>query len=159
MSLDYDVSAPRSNSDAYFRLVGSVRRTPSADQDRSAPVVEVALRGAAESIQRSVASVRLREDEHAGAGFRVAIEGIVVTNAHTVRDADEVSVVLEDGTRRRARVLGGDPRSNTTALELADDSRLPPLHSGSGFAAARPGQPVVAVGSARGPRPSVISGA
>lgn len=112
----------------------------------------------AERVQRSVVSVRLREDEHAGAGFRVAIEGIVVTNAHTVGDADEVSVVLEDGTRRRARVLGRDPRSNTAALELADDSRLPPLHSGSGLAAARPGQPVVAVGSARGSRPSTISG-
>jgi putative serine protease PepD len=75
-----------------------------------------------------------------------------------VRDADEVSVVLQDGTRRPARVLGRAPDLDLAVLELDDDSGLPPMHSGSGLAEARVGDPALAVGSPRGPAGAVTSG-
>ncbi|MGI8778982.1 MAG: trypsin-like peptidase domain-containing protein [Solirubrobacteraceae bacterium] len=112
----------------------------------------------AERAQSSVVSIQLRGGEHAGAGFRVDIDGIVVTNSHIVGDAQEVSVVLRDGTRRAARVLGRAPDVDIAVLELEDDSGLPPMHSGSGLAEARVGDPVLTVGSPLGPPQAVASG-
>jgi hypothetical protein len=111
-----------------------------------------------ERVQDSVVSVQLREGEHAGAGFRVGVEGIVVTNAQVAEDADEVSVVLRDGTQRTARVLGRAPDVDVAVLELENDSGLPPLHSGSGLDDARVGDRVLAVGSPLEPRDNVASG-
>jgi hypothetical protein len=116
-----------------------------------------APQGLTEQVQRSVVSVERREGEHAGAGFRVAVDGIVVTGTQVVGDADEVTVVRRDGTRRPARVLGRAPQADVAVLELDDDSGLPAMHSGSGLAAARGGDSVLTVGSALGPAPAVRS--
>ena len=97
-------------------------------------------------VQRSVVSVESREGEQAGTGFRVAVDGIVVTSAAVVGNADEVTVALADGTRRPARVLGRAPDVDVAVLEL-DDTGLPPLHSRAGLAEARIGDAVLAVGS------------
>jgi broad specificity phosphatase PhoE len=115
------------------------------------------LSDVAERVHRSVVSVQLREGEQAGAGFRVAVDGIVVTSAQVVGDADEVTVVLPDGTRRSARVLGRAPDVDVAALELDDDSGLPAMHSGSGLVEARVGDPALAVGSPLRPAGAVTS--
>jgi hypothetical protein len=117
-----------------------------------------AMSGVADRVRRSTVSVELREGVQAGAGFRVAVDGIVVTTASIVGDADEVDVVLQDGTRRTARVLGRAPDVDVAVLELDDDSGLPPMHSGSGLAEARVGDPVLAVGSPLGPADATTSG-
>jgi len=113
----------------------------------------------AEQILPSVVSVEVRRGDRSttGSGFRVAVPGIIVTNAHIVQGADEVSVVLRDGTRRTARMLGSAPDYDIAALEV-DDSGLPPLHSGSGLANARVGDPVLAIGHPHGQADAVISG-
>jgi len=82
-----------------------------------------------------------------GAGFRVAVDRMVVTNAHVVGDARSVSVVLRDGSRRRARVVGRDARVDIAALELERDAGLAPLHSGDGLERLRVGDPVYALGA------------
>ncbi len=115
------------------------------------------LGDAAERAQASVASVELDEGEPAGAGFRVAVDGVVVTNAHVVGGADDVSVVLSDGKRRPARVLGRAPEVDIAVLEL-DDSALPSMHSRTGLAEAGVGDPVLAVGPSLGPSETVSSG-
>jgi broad specificity phosphatase PhoE len=115
------------------------------------------LSDVAQRIKRSIVSVELPGDEQAGAGFRVAVDGIVVTSAHMVGDADAVTVVLHDGTRRPARVLGRAPEVDVAVLELDDDSGLPPMHSGSGLAEARVGDPVLAVGTPVGRAGAVTS--
>jgi phosphohistidine phosphatase SixA len=81
-----------------------------------------------------------------GSAFRVAIPGILVTSAHLVADVGEVTVTLRDGERRTARVLGRDREVDIAALRIADDSALPPLHSGSGLSEARTGDAVFAIG-------------
>jgi len=115
------------------------------------------LSDTAEQAQASVVSVELEEGEPAGAGFRVAVDGIVVTNAHVVGNADDVSVVLPDGTRRSARVLGRAPDVDIAVLEL-DDSGLPPMHSGTGLAEAGVGDPVLAIRPPLGRHETVSSG-
>lgn len=84
----------------------------------------------------------------AGAAFRVAVPGILVTSGQLVGDAGEVvTVVSPDGSRLAAQVLGRNRDVGIAALRVADDSGLPPLHSGSGLADARVGDRVFAVGA------------
>jgi serine protease Do len=41
-----------------------------------------------------------------GSGFIIDPSGLVVTNNHVIADADEVSVILNDGTTLKAEILG-----------------------------------------------------
>jgi len=45
-----------------------------------------------------------------GSGFIVGADGIILTNAHVVKDASEVVVKLTDRREYRAKVLGSDRR-------------------------------------------------
>ncbi len=47
-------------------------------------------------------------------GFIIDPSGIVVTNNHVIADADEVTVILNDGTRLKAEIVGRD-----TKIDLA----------------------------------------
>ncbi|MFD0661116.1 S1C family serine protease [Thermocatellispora tengchongensis] len=69
-----------------------------------------------------------------------------MTSAHLVAGAREITVVRPDGTPLTARVLGSDPSVGVAALRV-NDSGLPPLHSGSGLAQARPQDRAYAVGA------------
>ncbi|WP_189159752.1 S1C family serine protease [Lentzea pudingi] len=113
--------------------------TGSREADRELPVDEVLLSVVSIEAQHSNGDV-------IGTGFRVAIPGIVVTNAHIVRDAAEVTVVIPDGTRRTGQVLGKAVELDIGVVRV-DDGGLPPLHSGSGLAGLRVGDQVFAVGS------------
>jgi len=146
-------------NDDGFTLLGQVAPDEWTGLDSSAGPVYGAgeLSGVADRVVNSGVSVQIHQGDHSGSGFRVAIPGIVVTNAHIVADADEVTVVLRDGTRRSAQVLGRAPHVDIAVLEL-DDSGPPPLHSGSGLADARVGDPVFAIGSPHGQADVVTSG-
>src|SRR5918912_2494895 len=43
-----------------------------------------------------------------GSGFIIDASGIVVTNNHVISDADEINVILNDGTRIKAELIGKD---------------------------------------------------
>jgi serine protease Do len=47
-----------------------------------------------------------------GSGFIVSPDGIVLTNAHVVADADEVTVKLIDKREFKAKVVGIDPQTD-----------------------------------------------
>ena len=47
-----------------------------------------------------------------GSGFIVSTDGLVLTNAHVVADAEEVTVKLTDRREFVAKVLGSDPRTD-----------------------------------------------
>ena len=53
-----------------------------------------------------------------GSGFVVADDGLVLTNAHVVRDAQEVTVRLADRREYRAKVLGSDPATDIAVLRI-----------------------------------------
>ncbi|UMA65226.1 trypsin-like peptidase domain-containing protein [Roseivivax marinus] len=58
----------------------------------------------------------------AGTGFVISEDGRIVTNAHVVSDADEVTVTLEDGREFEAEVLGVDEATDLAVIEIdADD--------------------------------------
>ena len=51
-----------------------------------------------------------------GSGFIVSSDGIILTNAHVVKGAKEVTVKLTDRREYRAKVLGADPKTDVAVL-------------------------------------------
>ena len=47
-----------------------------------------------------------------GSGFIVDTSGIVVTNNHVIADADEINVILNDGTKIKADLVGVDKKTD-----------------------------------------------
>jgi serine protease Do len=91
-----------------------------------------------------------------GSGFIVSDDGIVLTNAHVVRGASEVTVKLTDRREFRAKVLGADPATDIAVLRI--DARGLPVVKLGDPTRARVGDWVVAIGSPFGFENSVTAG-
>ncbi len=65
-----------------------------------------------------------------GSGFIVSSDGFVMTNAHVVDGADEVTVRLTDKREFKARVVGADKRTDIAVLKL-DATGLPAVRLGN----------------------------
>jgi len=53
-----------------------------------------------------------------GSGFIVDESGIVVTNNHVIADADEINVILNDGTKIKADIVGIDKKTDLAVLKF-----------------------------------------
>jgi serine protease Do len=53
-----------------------------------------------------------------GSGFIIDAAGVVVTNNHVIADADEISVILNDGTKLKAEVTGLDKKTDIAVLKV-----------------------------------------
>ena len=91
-----------------------------------------------------------------GSGFIVSPDGIVLTNAHVVADADEVTVRLTDKREFKAKVVGLDRPSDVAVLKI-DAKNLPAVRIGDPKIS-RVGEWVVAIGSPFGFENSVTAG-
>jgi serine protease Do len=91
-----------------------------------------------------------------GSGFIVSNDGILLTNAHVVADADEVLVKLTDQREYRAKVLGSDTATDVAVLKI-EAKNLPVVRLGDP-ASTRVGDWVVAIGTPYGLDNTVTSG-
>ena len=80
-----------------------------------------------------------------GSGFIVSKDGLILTNAHVVRDAREVTVRLNDRREFTAKVVGIDTRSDVAVLKI-EANNLPTVRTGSPTSV-EPGDWVLAIGS------------
>ncbi len=67
----------------------------------------------------------------AGSGFIVSPDGYILTNAHVVSKADEVTVKLTDRREFPAKVIGSDTRSDVAVIKI-DAKNLPVVSIGDG---------------------------
>jgi serine protease Do len=91
-----------------------------------------------------------------GSGFIVSPDGIILTNAHVVKDANEVTVKLTDRREFRAKVLGADPKTDIAVLKI-DARNLPVVKLGHAKDL-RVGEWVLAIGSPFGFDNTVTAG-
>jgi serine protease Do len=91
-----------------------------------------------------------------GSGFIVSADGVILTNAHVVRDADEVTVKLQDRREYRAKVLGSDPKTDIAVLKI-EAKNLPVVPVGS-TRNLQVGEWVMAIGSPYGLESTVTAG-
>jgi serine protease Do len=91
-----------------------------------------------------------------GSGFIVSGDGIILTNAHVVRDAQEVMVKLTDRREFPAKVLGSDSKTDVAVLKI-EAKNLPTLTLGS-TRDLRVGEWVLAIGAPFGFENSVSAG-
>jgi serine protease Do len=91
-----------------------------------------------------------------GSGFIVSSDGYVLTNAHVVSDASEVTVTLTDRREFPAKVIGIDKASDVALIKIAATG-LPTVRFGDP-SKLRPGQWAIAIGSPFGFENSVTAG-
>ena len=91
-----------------------------------------------------------------GSGFIVGTDGLILTNAHVVRDAQEVTVKLLDRREYKAKVLGSDPATDVAVLKI-DAHNLPVVNLGNPKQLAV-GDYVLAIGAPFGFEQSATSG-
>jgi serine protease Do len=91
-----------------------------------------------------------------GSGFIVSADGYILTNAHVVDDANEVTVKLTDNREFKAKVIGVDRRTDVALVKI-DARNLPTVRIGDA-SKARVGQWVAAIGSPFGLENTVTAG-
>lgn len=64
-----------------------------------------------------------------GSGFIISADGFILTNAHVVRDADEVIVKLSDKREFKAKIIGADRRTDVALVKI-DATNLPKVVTG-----------------------------
>ena len=118
---------------------------------------EGSISAAAASVLPGVVSVRA--GRATGSGFAIDQQGHVVTNAHVVEGASDVSLVLSNGRTVDADVIGSDEDNDLAVLQVpaADTEGLRALTLGRS-AQLRVGDPVLAVGSPLGLEGTVTAG-
>ena len=91
-----------------------------------------------------------------GSGVIVSPEGYLLTNNHVIEGADDVEVLLSDGRRANARIVGTDPETDVALLKI-DLDRLPVITFGDADAL-QVGDVVLAIGNPFGVGQTVTSG-
>ena len=96
------------------------------------------------------------ENRSLGSGFIISNDGYILTNAHVVESADEVTVRLTDKREFKAKIIGADKRTDVALIRI-EATGLPAVKMGDP-AQLRVGEWVVAIGSPFGFDNSVTAG-
>src|SRR5512145_3390765 len=129
------------------------RANPQAPQlDENDPFYEFFRR----FVPRSPQAPREFESNSLGSGFVVSPDGYILTNAHVVDQADEITVKFNDKREFKAKVIGADRRTDVAVIKI----------EASGLQAVKFGDPsklkvgewVVAIGSPFGFENTVTAG-
>ena len=121
-----------------------------------------AVVGAVDAVGPSVVTVELgrgagpRAQGGQGSGFVITPDGLILTNSHVVHKADSIHVLMADGRRLPAALIGEDPDTDLAVIR-ATASDLPALKLGNSQSI-RVGQLVVAIGNPLGFSATVTAG-
>jgi serine protease Do len=81
-----------------------------------------------------------------GSGFIIDTSGVVVTNNHVIADADEINVILNDGTKIKAEIVGIDKKTDLAVLKFKPPHPLTAVKFGDSDKL-RLGEWVIAIGN------------
>jgi len=81
-----------------------------------------------------------------GSGFIVDPSGIVVTNNHVIADADEINIIMNDGSKFKAEIVGVDKKTDLAVLKFKPTKPLVAVKFGDSDKL-RLGEWVIAIGN------------
>jgi 2-alkenal reductase len=130
--------------------------TPASEAQSSAPVTWVEV---VERVRPAVVTVvneqqspgfgqQQPQEAGRGTGFFIDDAGHIVTNWHVVTGGDTFEVILADGTKLDASLVGSDRLSDLAVVRIDDD--VPGSLAWGDSSDLQPGQPVLAIGSPLG---------
>lgn len=95
----------------------------------------------------------------AGSGVVLSEDGLILTNAHVIAGLGKMTVVLSDGTRHDATLVGASPGDDVAVIRISSAKNLVPAQLGSSDAL-QVGDEVIAIGNALnlGGEPTVTRG-
>ncbi len=83
-----------------------------------------------------------------GSGFVLSADGYIATNNHVIEGADEITVMLDNGTKHAARVIGADSVTDLAVIKI-DAEGLVPMEIGDSDLM-QVGDSVIAIGTPAG---------
>ena len=92
-----------------------------------------------------------------GSGFIIDESGIIVTNNHVIKEAEDILVRIEGGQEYEAKVIGADPLSDLAILKIKSNEKFKPVKFGDSDKA-RIGDWVIAIGNPLGLSGTVTAG-
>jgi putative serine protease PepD len=141
--LDYDGATPV-----------AATRTPTVAATQTGALADVVA-----AVSPSVVSINVavRGGSGTGSGVIIDSDGTILTNAHVVASATRIQVLLADGRRVDARLLGADTDRDVALIQVQNAGTLTPASIATG-GALRVGDTVLAFGSPLGLQGSVTAG-
>ncbi len=143
---------------------GAARAEPPQDGERRrADLVErmersaVAVRVEGRGVERGPGGVILEPSRSVASGVVLSADGLILTAAHVVADAEALQVGLPDGTSAPARPVFADESADVALLRVEPSRPLVPARLGTA-AALRKGETLYVIGSPGGFERSVSAG-
>ena len=113
-----------------------------------------------EDMFKEFSTPQKRKASALGSGFIIDAKGIVVTNNHVIKGAEDIIVRVEGDTEYieyKAKVIGADPLSDIAVLKIESNDKFLPVKLGDSDKA-RIGDWVIAIGNPLGLSGTVTSG-
>ncbi|MFN2348423.1 MAG: S1C family serine protease [Thioalkalivibrio sp.] len=103
-----------------------------------------------EQVARGAGQLEWRNIRQIGSGVLVSADGRIITAAHVVQSADQITVTFADGSVSNARVTGSEPAADIAMLlvDTVPDTAVVAQLGDSNLV--RVGQPVFAIGAPHG---------
>ena len=110
-----------------------------------------------EDMFKEFGTPQTRKARALGSGFIIDSKGIVITNNHVIKGAEDILVRVEGDKEYKAKVLGADPLSDIAVLKIESKEKLTSVKFGDSDKA-RIGDWVIAIGNPFGLGGTVTAG-
>jgi len=165
ISLNFSFNAntkdiPSSFADLAERLMPSVVNiaTTTTVTTRSTPFpFEFPPGSPFEDMFRDFGTPQKRKTSALGSGFIIDEKGIVITNNHVIKGAEDIFVRVNGDKDFKAKVLGSDPGMDLAVLQIETEQKFKPVKFGNSDTA-RIGDWVIAIGNPFGLGGTVTAG-
>ena len=110
-----------------------------------------------EDMFKEFGSPQTRKASALGSGFIIDEKGIVITNNHVIKDAEDIVVTVNGAKEYKAKIIGKDPLSDLAVLQIESKVKFTPVKFGDSDKA-RIGDWVIAIGNPFGLGGTVTAG-
>ena len=110
-----------------------------------------------EDMFKEFGTPQTRKASALGSGFIIDSKGIIITNNHVIKGAEDIVVRVEGDKEYKAKVLGADPLSDIAVLKIESKEKLTSVKFGDSDKA-RIGDWVIAIGNPFGLGGTVTAG-